>query len=189
MTKPGQIVFSTNPNSIHSKIVRFFTNSPYSHTFMITRSFGEIEAAQEAGMIISVVPFDKNYRQAKEERYVIYEIDPKFVSEEQISKSLSYCFNEYNGVQYGYLSLLWFVYRWANEKLLRRNVNHEKNWLANGVICSELVYYFLCNLGPIFEAMMAPFNPDTIQPEDIRQIILANPEIFKKREIKDNNLP
>lgn len=189
MIQSGDIGFSSNWKKDWSgflaKCIRFFTRSKISHSFIITDPVYNIESVQEASMLVQVVPFKEHYREDATQTYKVYRIKDQYASQAQKDESLKYCFNEFAGVTYGKLQLIWFVYRWFNEKVLRRDVRKQKNWMADGVICSELVYHYLHNLGPIFQDLLKEFNPDTIQAQDILNIVEANSQIFEMVESKD----
>ena len=181
--KSGMIGFSNNKVGLLPKLIRFFTKSTISHTFILTQFIENEPTVQEASLLVQIVPFNKYYIEDNTQSYWIYEIKQELVSKEQIDQSLTYCFKEFAGVKYGKLQLLWFPYRSLME-FFRKDVRKQKNWLSDGVICSELVFYYLYNLGELFQNLLKDFNPDTIQAEDIRQIVINNPDIFTLKECK-----
>lgn len=185
MLKIGDIGFSSSYGTgfrrFLSNSIRFFTKSKFSHVLMITDDVEKIEAVQEADIIVQVVPFDRNYRKCETEKYRMYRPSAPEVDKVRAAKR---CFMEFAGVTYGKLQLIWFVYRWFNENLFKRDVRHQKNWMADGVICSELVYWYLWYLGDPYQNLLKPWNPDTIQAQDILTIVEANPELFELIEEK-----
>lgn len=187
MVKKGDIGFSSNiardASGVLASVVRWLTKSFWSHAFIIQQRLGDEETVQEASKLVSVVPFNKHYRNCDTQLYVVYRIKSEYASDTVIDESLRRCFDEFAGVSYGNLQLLWFGYR-AIMELFGRDVRHESNWMSNGVICSELVYYFLHYLGEPFQSLLSDLNPDTIQPEDLYKIIKANPDIFEIIEEK-----
>jgi hypothetical protein len=177
MVKPGMVGCSYTPGVIQ-KIIRYFTNSQWSHSLLITTPVAGVESVHEAaGRGVQVVPFEKNYEKAPG-YYQLYSISPDYATEDQIFQSLAQCHLIYSGDEYGTLQLLWFPYRVFMEKVFKKDVRHQKNWLSNGVICSELVYHFLSGLGSVFVEMLSPFSPDTIQSEDLYRMYETNPHIF-----------
>jgi hypothetical protein len=173
---PGCIGFSgpRTGGSLFQKLIKFFTGSKWSHSFIVTLPFAGEDAVQEAVMAVQVVPLSR-YRDDPNCAYEIYRVA---VSAEAIPVALEYCFNEYAGIKYGYLQLPWFAWRWINEKI-GRDIRKENNWLTDGVICSELVYDYLKQLSPYTFELLSGFNPDIIQSEDIYRIVKAHPEAFQ----------
>ncbi len=187
MIKSGDIGFSSNwkggLSGLLASLIRFFTKSKISHTLLIQSSLGETETVQEACSIVQVVDFKRYYRNPKEKQtYAVYAVK---ATEEAKKESLKKVFDEFAGVTYGHLQLIWFVYRAVMENVFKKDVRHEKNWMSKGVICSELVYWYLWNLGEPYQALLKPWNPDTIQAQDILNIVEANPDLFELVEAKD----
>lgn len=183
MLTPGMIGFSNNKTSFFGKLIRFFTRSNITHSFLI--SFPNVGQVQfiEASKTVNEGSFEVNYVKDTGTSYIIYKIKDEWISSPfQINIALEKCRKEFLGVSYGYLQLLWFPYRWLMEKL-GKDVRHENNWLSQGVICSELVYYFLVNVG--LGHLVLDFNPDTIQAQDILSIIEARQDIFELVETKE----
>jgi hypothetical protein len=186
MIKPGDIGFSSNwqkgLSGLLATLIRYFTKSKISHTLLIQNPLGESLTTQEASSIVQVVSFDHHYRDpAQLQSYSVYRVK---ASEEAKQASLKKVFDEFAGVTYGKLQLIWFVYRAFNERILRRDVRKQKNWMSDGVICSELVYWYLWYLGEPYQTLLAPWNPDTIQAQDLLNIVLTHPELFELIEEK-----
>lgn len=179
------IGFSNNKTSLLAKLIRFFTNSKMSHTFVITfPSAGGDVMFEEASHVVTDGVFKTNYIDDTNTQYWIYKIKDGIVSEDVIDKSLVAIQEQFLGVTYGKLQLLFFPYRWIMNTIFHKDVNHEKNWFTNGVICSELVYHYLYNLGQPFQDMLSDFNSDTIQAQDILNIINSHPDVFEFVEEK-----
>jgi len=174
---PGMVGCSFTPGLLQ-RLICYFTNSQWSHSFLITTPIAGVASVQEAaGQGVQIVPFENHYVIAPG-FFQLYDISREYATEEDIRKSLAQCHTIYSGDKYGTLQILWFPYRAFMERIFKKDVRHQKNWLSNGVICSELLYHFLSGLGPVFAEMLSPFNPDTIQSEDLYQIFQAHPEVF-----------
>jgi hypothetical protein len=186
MLQIGDIGFSSNLaggfRGLLADAIRYFTDSNFSHSFIITDPVCGQETVQEASELVAVVPFDKNYRESETELYVVYR--PK-ASKKAKLEAAKKCFVEFAGVSYGRLQLIWFVYRAVMERVFKKDVRKQKNWMADGVICSELVYWYLWYLGKPYQTILAPWNPDTIQAEDLRKLAAANPHLFEIVEEKN----
>lgn len=182
--KPGVIGFSTfskfkfDIKHIFGLFIRFFTSSQITHSFIITKPFGDnIPSVLEASDLCAMVPFEKKYLNNPDELFILFKIEDKYL--ENAEKASDECFIEFAGVQYAFASIPWFIWRWFNEKLLKRSITNEKNWFTDNIVCSELVYWFLIKLHPIFKELLKDFNGDTIQAEDIFKIAKQNPDVFK----------
>lgn len=181
MITQGMIGFSNNKTSFFGKLIRFFTRSNITHSFLI--SFPKDNKVQfiEASKTVNEGSFEDNYINDIGTSYVVYKIKDNYVSQYQIDQALQKCREEFLGVTYGYLQLLYFPYRWFMS-LFKIDVRHDKNWLSEGVICSELVYYYLVYVGLGY--LVEDFNSDTIQAQDILSIIESKPDIFELVESK-----
>jgi hypothetical protein len=179
---PGCVGLSNSKSGAFPALVRFFTGSKYSHTFLTTFSFKSTSSVQEASSTVQVVPLDRHYRNEPKEQYWLYECTQ--ASESEKEKALEYCFREFAGVKYGTLQLLWFVYaRFA--KFVGYDVSRRTNWFTDGLICSELVYWYLFNLNDSYRNLLRHSFADTIQAQDIADIIGANPSHFHLIESKE----
>jgi hypothetical protein len=110
------------------------------------------------------------------QEYSLY--DPILASEGSIGAVLKGCHREFLGIKYGYLQLVWFMWRWLCSKV-GVDIRNNKNWMSDGMVCSELLYYYLYYLGEPYRSLLKPFNPDTIQPNDVYLMCLAHPDKFK----------
>jgi hypothetical protein len=181
---PGMIFLSNNKKGFFPAAIRFFTSSKISHSGLGFFPFGNNPSVIEAGSLVQVVPFAKHYKLDESKQYWAYQLI-KVKSTNEMNQSLNKLFYQFAGVQYGYLQLIWFMYRWINEKIFRRDVRHQKNWLSDGVICSELCWHYLNNFGGEYAELVSGFNPDTIQAQDIWNLILSRPDLFRLAEKKE----
>lgn len=184
MVTKGMVGFSNNKTSFLGRLIRFFTNSNITHTFIITFPKDGMEMIEEASTLVAEGTFQGNYRDEPNTEYWVFKIKDGLVDEATMDASVKYCHDNFLGDKYGQLQLLYFPYRWLMQTIFNKDVRHEKNWFTAGVICSELVYYYLYNLGAKFQELLKDFSPDTIQAQDIRLIIEANPDIFEFVEKK-----
>jgi len=172
------IGFSNNKEG--GRIIRFFTRSRISHTFVFTFSLHGIPAVQEASASVQIVPFLSRYHGNPKYSYEVYEVTADSVTEKEVQGALCRIFEEFAGVKYGWLQLLWFPYRWFLETVLgRTDVHREKNWFTHGVICSELLFRYLTYLDPLFSTLLSEYDPDTVQPSDLLKVVKAYPEYFQ----------
>lgn len=183
MARPGMIGFSNNKKGLLPKLIRFFTDSSISHAFIMTDDVCGQPTVQEAALLVQVVPLQKYYVEDDTQSYWLYEISSEHASDKAKAAAMAKVFNEFAGVKYGKLQLVWFPWRWLNEQF-GRDIRKTKNWMTDGVICSELQYWYLWYLGPTFQELLKEYNPDTVQAEDLRRIVVKNPHIFKLIELK-----
>ena len=79
---------------------------------------------------------------------------------------------------YGFLQLIWFVWRWLNG-LVGRTVGREKTWFPAGKICSELVSDYFTHFPAYAQALAAEdYSENTCAPEDLYQMVIKNPSLF-----------
>jgi hypothetical protein len=178
--RPGDIGLSRNYKNKISFLMSFFADSQYSHSFVMTDPVLGIESLQQASFEVCIVPLDR-YDSSDFDRYQIWQIKDPYFDQEKAKQALAECHQEFSGNTYGYIQLLWFIWRWFIKKVFKKDISHQENWWTEGVICSELVYWYLHKLGEPFQSILASFNADTITPEDIHQVMLAHPELFEKR--------
>lgn len=178
MIPKGSIGFSNNKTSFIGKLIRLFTNSGITHSFIITFPRGNDVWFEEASNVVAEGKFENNYVNDPNTSYWVYKIKDGLVPEATTDTALQYCLDNYLGVEYGFFQLLWFPYRWLMSKF-GKDIRKQKNWMSDGVICSELVYDYLTQLGPQFADLVKDFNSDTIQAQDILDIVIAHPELFE----------
>lgn len=168
MPKSGSIGFSSG-KGFFSNAIRFFSKSHWSHSFLITHPENTIPSVLEASQLVQKVPYSR-YGGVDHE---IYEIDSP-----NISNTLDYIYVTYAGAQYGYLQILWFMWRWLNSLIGRKLT--ESNWFPNEIICSELVIDYLNALGEPYKSLFEELDPNVVSPQDIYEIVKANPQWFTK---------
>jgi hypothetical protein len=179
MISKGMIGFSNNKTSFMGKLIRLFTNSGITHTFIITFPRNGAVWLEEASTVVAEGSFQSSYVDEPNTAYWVYKIKDGLVPEATTDTALQYCHDNFLGVKYGFFQLIWFPYRWVMENIFRKDVRHDKNWMTDGVICSELVYNYLYQLGDPFKSLLSDFNSDTIQAQDILDIVKAHPELFE----------
>jgi len=176
--EPGMLGFSNNKKG--GGLIRFFTRSNISHSFVITFPLNGIVAVEEASASVQVVPFVSHYVGNPNYAFYIYKVVADYVTPQDIENAVTKIFEEFAGVKYGWLQLLYFPYRWFKETILRKkDVHREKNWFTKGVICSELSFWYMKYLDPAFSELLRDFDGDTVQPDDLLKIVQANPKIFQ----------
>lgn len=174
----AQIGFSNSKTGWFSTLIRFFTKSKISHSFVMYYKQAGQRSVIEADIAVLTMNFDKHFKNDHTD-YIIFDcIGTNPILEKD---ALNSCFVEFAGTTYGFSQCIWFMYRWLAE-VFKIDVTHQKNWMTEGVICSELVWHFLDRLGPKFSEAVAHLNPDTTNAEDILKVVRSRPDLFKPIE-------
>lgn len=184
--KEGSIGFCGSKSWI-SKIIRWFTKSRWSHTFIIWKIIKDEDRVYilviEAGeFIVHIVPFSKYL--SGDFYFEIYDITPITIKENEgiaEEKLLSKI-----GRLYGWLQLIGFgivilLRKWFGWKL-KRNI-----W-KKGKICSEVVAEYLIDRGVDKESLCQSKDINLISPEDIYKfILLRNCKIICEKKVGIEN--
>lgn len=189
--QPGDVFVSSSWNrglaNALPTLIRFFTHvkglPDLSHSGVIGNDYNGTLSCFEAGVAVQVVPFKRNYRDSAVEEYWVYRL--KKATPEDKQRALKYIYEEFSGVVYNPLQLVWFMWRWFNERVLCRDIRRQKNWMTADVICSEVDYWYLCMAGAEYNAEMRWWNADTIQPADLRSVFIGRPDLFELVEAKE----
>jgi len=180
MNLEGCIGFSAIKGSFISKIIRWFTKSQWSHTFVIYKWIeGDYlnSLVIEAGDFeLTIVPFNKYIKEG-----VTVEIyKPKNLKNKKqaLNNLLLKC-----GTVYGYLQLIGF----AIVILLRKwfGIKRKSNIFGYGIICSESVSDYLIDLG--YKDIIENKSLQLISPEDVYRFVL-NKEFKKEIVFTDGNI-
>jgi hypothetical protein len=167
--KLGQVGLSGG-NTFIQRAIRYFIRCAFSHSFVVMNvSEGILSALETTETRICVTPV---MRKLFEDNWVeMWDVN---ASEEIKKEAVNYSYNKFSGEWYGYLSYLWFIYRW-----FWRIFGIEKRtiwkWASQGVTCSELTASYLAF---IFPSMFVGKDLNTISPLELRNIMIANTDKF-----------
>jgi len=182
-----------------SSAQRFFTQMNYTHsTFSIGTILG-IESVLSADEKVVIEPLKKYFEEDGTE-IEIWRINENIIDAKNkplLEQKISEIYYKYSNSYYGFFQVIWFIYRWINEKFFKRDVRRKNNPFKRGIICSELVYYYLIELEKILnktlkkgkirfdvllplQAELSKYTPDTIHAGDIAQILNKNNKLFYK---------
>lgn len=180
LIKQGDIAFSKPINpGFYSKSVMYFTNSNWSHCFLICPEYLETLMVIEADVEVQLVSFKQEYIDKQDDIYYIFR--PIAATEEEKILACKKTILEMSGKTYGFLQIPWFAIRETLKKLtglvLTKNIN------TSGIICSELVIYYLKSLNSKYNELFKDLKIDETSPEDIFRIV-ENSELFEKVLIK-----
>lgn len=167
----GTIGFCTKRANWVSRIIRWFTCSRWSHTYVIRQNTPDILVLEASKFQVQIVPITK-YESRKYKNVFFL---PDGYKPEDIDRGL-----ERAGAKieqhYGWLQILGFIPVIIARRLLGMKI---KNVARGGVVCSELVLQYLKGLDP--EGPWKILQKDTTSPEDLHQL-LFNCARFKKVE-------
>jgi len=168
--KEGMIGLSGG-NSFIQNAIKYFTKSQFSHSFVVMDGpYRSLSILETTSTIVSLTPFSTKI---SEPNYIeMWEV----ISTIEIKDILKNNYLTYAAQWYGYLSYLWFMWRWF-WRLLGIEKNVMWKWAVTGQTCTELTCNgYLCIL---FPEIFVGKDINTIAPEELRVIMLANPDKFK----------
>ncbi len=170
----GDIAFSGKYKpSPYSRIVMWVTRSRWSHAFLVTGEIFGQKAVLESELSVVTVLFDEEYRKKKVDYYEVF----RPIAEQNLKYlAAQKTFYKYSGVDYGFLSIPWFLWRALCSKV---GIKVKRNWSSSGCFCSELVYDYIHNLGGYHMDLLDGFTEDTASPEDIYQLVKSRPDLFQ----------
>lgn len=164
--------------SFFARLVKFFTYSKWSHSFIMVSE----DTVLEANQTVQYNPLAE-YRNDPNCYYELYSIVG--ADEPTVTRAIAKTTAMYLGQEYGYSQLLFFVYRWFNGLFLRERTP-EVNSFPLGAICSEVVCYYEEQVSDKFTQLLAEggLTLDTVSPQDLYAIISTNPSLFTLTESK-----
>ena|ERR1700676_5588979 len=170
--KYGHVILADTYSGFIPYVIKMVTNSSFSHSLITTPNVLNTPMCMEAASVgVSMLSFEEGYGEQSGEDIRCFEVNvPQEIKDAAIKSSLKLLEKSY-----GYLELLWFIWRAINQ-LFRRDIKKQDNWSQSGLICSELCFEYLkaCGLEHLFSA----YGNGSISPEDIYRVMKANPDIF-----------
>jgi hypothetical protein len=171
--KPGMIGLSGGKSFIQ-KAIEYFSRSPFSHSFVIIDGPEDKTSVLETSdTIIQVVPLERKLSEPD-----MVEIYEPIASKKAKHRALSASYQAYAGTWYGYMSYIWFIYRWLMRKF-GKEPQHMWHCFNHGTICSELVSHYLFNLGGAHAKLLDGRDLNTLSPQEIYELIQQNPSLFR----------
>ena len=165
----GAIGFETNNRNWVSRLIRWFTQSEWSHVFIVlppdpVSGRREILEANASG--ISKRFLDKYHKPHLS--YILYQPD---TTKERVDGALEQCLRLV-GRSYGFLQYLGYI----PMMLLRRVGIRINNPISAGRVCSELGlrYLQLLQIEPAFE----PLDRDSVTPQDLIDVLETSDAFF-----------
>lgn len=170
----GDIGLSHRRSGFYSRAVGFFTNSYWTHNFIVCSGMYGEPAALEADLKVQLVPMDKEYGAKNNDSYEIWRPTKASMKDRDYAARTTYV--EYAGETYGFLQISWFVWAWLCVKI---GVKPGSNWFPSGVICSELTLYYLLALDGEYEEAFKHLTLNEVTPDDIAIVVRGRPDLFE----------
>lgn len=175
----GYVCFAYSKNEWIAKAIALCTKSKWSHTFVtVPPCLGKEMVMEAASGGTEMVLFDIAYRNNADQKYEVYRVK---ISKESIDQSILKCIENLE-MPYGYLEYPWFVWRAINS-WFGRDIKNQDNWHTKYEVCSGVTNNYIVNLslGSLFNG----FGNNSVNAQDIYEIVLAHPELFELIEKKD----
>lgn len=170
MIKPGDLGLSAKRKGWYPAAVRFFTQSKYSHIFIIADEYyGQIQVI-ETNLNVTTTSFKKEYEKKNADSFVVFR--PIKTTQSEIHDALHYIHGAYSGDTYGFLQVPWFAYR-AIMRVF--GFKPKYNWFPAGQICSETPLEYL---KLIYADAFSHLTPNECSPEDIAKVVEGRPDLF-----------
>jgi hypothetical protein len=174
------IVLNNMHGGWYSKVQRFFTRLPYTHTGIVFYPvFGE-PSYFGADMSVDIQPIQR-FLSSSTCLYQLYRPNCDYVIKDYVLHDL---YVRYAGETYGFWQILWFVYRWVMESF-HVDVRKQHNWFPDHEICSEIGWNYVNNWYSLFPnthvqalADLNMWRPDTFSSGDMARFLQAHPEDF-----------
>lgn len=173
--REGMIALSGGSEFIQHAI-KFFTRSEFSHSFVVVSGpYGILSALETTSTIVSVS--DLQHKTIEKDYVQVWEVLQATPLEKLRAAALTY--QTYAKTRYGYESYAWFIYR-AACRVVGQEPTVMWDCVSRGVTCTELTCFYLCNLNERYRALFSGIDFNTQSPEELRQIMLRNPELFRE---------
>lgn len=172
----GNIVLANTKSGFVPSAIRWMTNSNFSHSLItVPDTIGTpmcIEAAENG---VDFTRFDKNYRDNLEQDYEVWTLK---IDQPIKDAAIVSILNDLE-MSYGYLEFFFFGWRKLCT-LLGKDVKNQKNWINQGMICSQLCVAYLKSCG--LEHVLDGYGEGSVAPGDLHNIFTAHPDVFELSE-------
>lgn len=153
----GTIGFETHRTHLLSKAIRWATRSHISHVFIVIGHVGNENIILEANGHRVDITFMRKYN--KDNYFISAYFPPHNLTKKQLREAIAYTVNKYALEKYGWGQILSISLSGIFPKL---------TMFKQGIICSELAFYFLECLGLLSRSEdNKAYNPDRATPQDI----------------------
>jgi hypothetical protein len=172
--KAGDIGLSGGSTFIQ-KAIAFFTKSDLSHSFSIGMMDNKLHILETTATKIHCVPLETKLSEPD-----FVEIWDVIGNEDDITQAFNECCLDYVGTWYGYLSYVWFIYRFIAWQL-DYNPKTVWAWASPGTTCTELTCTNLMKRNGQLKECIESTGMDlsAIDPQSLKNIMIANPHLFR----------
>lgn len=172
----GTIVLASTKNQFIPNAIKWFTGSNFSHSFITVPDILAVPMCIEASEHgVDFTRFDTGYENNLDQGYEVWvlKIDQKIIDNAIVS-----ILNDLE-ISYGFLQYPFFIWRRLC-LFFGKDIKSTDNWFTQGMICSQLCvdFLFACGLETIFNG----YGKSSVDPQDLQDIFLANPNLFEKIE-------
>lgn len=167
----GTIGFCTNRRSFISKVIRWFTRSRWSHTYVIRQTDPDILVLEAGKYQVQIVPITK-YESSKYQNVFFV---PEGFKSEDIALGLMAAGDKIEA-NYGWLQLVGNIPVIIMKRLFGMKISNPSK---GGIVCSELVLQYLRGLDPT--GPWRSLDRNTVSPEDLCEVLSSHAK-FKKVE-------
>lgn len=167
----GTVGFCTKRANFISKVIRWFTRSRWSHTYVIRQIDPDILVLEASTFQVQLVPITKY----ESKKFSNAFFRPEGFKDADISCGLMKAEDKIE-THYGWLQLLGNIPVIIVKRLFGLKIHNPSK---GGVVCSELVLQYLRGLDP--SGPWTSMDKDTVSPEDLYEILSTHPK-FRKVE-------
>lgn len=132
------LCFNAKKGGWFSSAQRLFTRQPYTHSAVVMPPVVGIQSYLGADLTVDIQPISK-FVDDQTMDFQVWEWVG--VTPERTNLALTTTYVRHAGQTYGFWQILWFVYRWFCEQVLRKDVRKQHNWFPNNPICSEVTWW------------------------------------------------
>jgi hypothetical protein len=182
----SQIILWKNTKGLYSKLQKWFSGYPYSHTAIYLGRLLDEDWVYEAGFSLSANPVDLRSPNIEIWHCNLY-----------LEDSLKKVIKKVNGKPYAFLQILYFVRRklyeeipllWKIIQKLHPNVKHIgklNNWFPRSQICTEFWYDVMKGASyteahNLYKYLDDTFDGNNLYVSDVLKTMQLFPEYFEK---------
>jgi hypothetical protein len=172
--RPGDVGFAGKREGWYPRAVRYFTQSRWSHCFVVTQPVFNVLSVIEADVMVVLRPFEQEYVEKNNDYYEIWR--PTKATPAQVEKATNEVYKNQSGVIYGFLQIPWFAIRAMAQKV---GIELKSNPFPSGIICSETQWAYFMALGGEYAGLFNQLTQNEVSPEDLYKLVKNNPQLFE----------
>lgn len=172
--KTGDIGFSLNVESWAAKLVRFFTGGPWSHCFVFFADIYNERTVIESDVEVQIIPFSQYLDPQTKDVCEIWR--PIKATSSDIKTANKYLLQYHSGVTYGVMQRVWFIWKVLLGKF---KIKAKKNFWPQGVICSELLFVYMRELGGEYLESVSHLTENEVDPMELYLVVINRPDLWE----------